>query len=553
MFAIKRIRPSNLVILAALPFIIYLFATSHDYQRSLIAIIGVEPASGGLFGDFLTVLWPLLLGTAMPVLVWCGWPAGPQRAQLLLITALGGVAGLLYVAFAADLSVLLGSIAANGVDPYTSTLLVKGELPRRLTPEATQWVVSVAGIGFKILAAMVLLLTAAALPAILQGRAARVTQLALRGLFLAYGLPLAYLIFATHLGFATGLFTTLRAASFAYLIACALGLLWAGLLRLAPKRHTIAIFAALCAGLALGAAYFMLQPHTTFALVGSFDKKVAIIKGTPKSLVDNVRFGTFDGGPGHEIGVRSAATVDDALRLMADGQEVTGALMPLERVPAGVPELWRVSFLQDEWRNPGIGLMLLATVLGLLTFGAFLHDRHPLAVGAEFFVDTVRGIPMLVIILYIGLPVSGAVKDATGGAIDMSNVARGVIAMAIGYSAYLAEIFRAGIEAVPRGQLEAGRSLGLNRWQLARFIILPQALRVVIPPLGNEFIAIMKDTSLLSILSVRDVTQRMREFQSASFLPFAPFNATAILYVILALAAASGIKWIERKYDVKSH
>ena len=85
----------------------------------------------------------------------------------------------------------------------------------------------------------------------------------------------------------------------------------------------------------------------------------------------------------------------------------------------------------------------------------------------------------------------------------------------------MAEIFRAGINAVPRGQIEAARSLGLSRWQTARQVILPQAFRIVIPPMGNEFIAILKDTSLLSILSIRDLTQRMRELQSATFLTFA--------------------------------
>ncbi len=128
---------------------------------------------------------------------------------------------------------------------------------------------------------------------------------------------------------------------------------------------------------------------------------------------------------------------------------------------------------------------------------------------------------------------------------------RGIVAMAVAYSAYLAEIFRSGINAVPAGQVEAARSIGLNRWQTARLIVLPQAFRIIIPPLGNELIAIFKDTSLLSILSIRDITQRMREFQSASFLPFAPYNSAAIFYIFLTLAAASLVNTIERKYDVK--
>ena len=113
----------------------------------------------------------------------------------------------------------------------------------------------------------------------------------------------------------------------------------------------------------------------------------------------------------------------------------------------------------------------------------------------------------------------------------------------------MAEIFRAGIESISKGQLEAAASLGLSRAKGARLIVLPQALRVVIPPLGNEMIAMIKDTSLLSILSVRDITQRMREFQASSFLPFAPFNTAAIVYVFITLAAASFLKWSERRYE----
>ena len=200
-----------------------------------------------------------------------------------------------------------------------------------------------------------------------------------------------------------------------------------------------------------------------------------------------------------------------------------------------------------------MSLAVMAFLLGLMTFSGWQHGKHPLAVGAEFFIDTIRGIPMLVIILYVGLPLSGAVKDASAGVIDLPNFTRGIVAISIGYSAYMAEIFRAGIEAIPRGQIEAAQSMGLTRWQVARLVILPQALRIVIPPLGNEFIAMLKDSSLLSILSIRDITQRMREFQAASFLPFAPFNTAAILYVALTLASASMLKWIERRYERNAH
>ena len=113
----------------------------------------------------------------------------------------------------------------------------------------------------------------------------------------------------------------------------------------------------------------------------------------------------------------------------------------------------------------------------------------------------------------------------------------------------MAEIFRSELDAIPRGQVEAARSLRLSRWHSARLVIVPQALRIVTPPLANGFIAIVKDTSLLSILSVREVTQRMRQFQSARFLPFAPFNTAAIFRVFITLACASFLRWTERRYD----
>jgi polar amino acid transport system permease protein len=123
--------------------------------------------------------------------------------------------------------------------------------------------------------------------------------------------------------------------------------------------------------------------------------------------------------------------------------------------------MWRVTFLPEQYKLPGLGLGIIGLILAIVTFGGAVHFRHPLAVAAEFYVDTIRGIPILVIILYVGFPLSGTLKDMTDGGIDLPNLVRGIIALAIGYSA-MAEIFRAGIEAVPKGQVEAARSLGLK-------------------------------------------------------------------------------------------
>lgn len=285
--------------------------------------------------------------------------------------------------------------------------------------------------------------------------------------------------------------------------------------------------------------------------MGAFTGKVAVVSGTPSGMIGAVRFGQFPGAPEDELPLRTFKGPAEAIQALATKADVSAALLPATAAPADLPVQWRTEALNDRDKAAGITLAVLAIVLGLLTFGGHIHRRHPLSIGSEFIIDTIRGIPMLVIVLYVGLPLAGAMKDATQGIFDPPNLARGIAAMALAYSAYLAEIFRSGINAIPRGQIEAARSLGLNGWKTARFVVLPQAFRIIIPTLGNELIAILKDTSLLSILSIRDVTQRMREFQSASFLPFAPYNSAAIFYILLTLAAASLVNSFEKKYDLK--
>lgn len=548
---LARIRPSNLVILTAFPFVIYLFTMVPNYRRSITAIVGIEPGAGQLLRDWLIVMALLVMGGLWPALRSRGMTGRVRGRVLALAALLGNVTLAFALAAFGDVTALASSIVANALDPVTSDMVVRAVTPRQLTPEGASRIAAELDRGLWAYALATAILALCGLYELATGRGGGIGRWAARGLMILNGVALVYMLLAAHIGFASGLFTTLRAGIFAYLLAGCLGLIWAGLLFLAPSRHTTKLWGGVCAAAFVLAGALWMQPHQSFALVGSLDKRVAIVKGTPKALVDTIRFGGFDAALDREIGLRSTASNEGALTLMADGAQVTAALLPAELAPEGLPVLWQTSQLPDRFRVPAVFLFVGGLLLGLLTFSAHQHGRHPLSVSAEFFIDTVRGIPMLVIILFVGLPFAGALKDVSGGTIDMPNVMRGVIAIAIGYSAYLAEIFRAGIEAVPQGQVEAARSLGLNNYKVARLVVLPQALKIVIPPLGNEFIAILKDTSLLSILSVRDVTQRMREFQSASFLPFAPFNSAAILYVFLTLAAASLIASIERRYDVK--
>jgi polar amino acid transport system permease protein len=341
-----------------------------------------------------------------------------------------------------------------------------------------------------------------------------------------------------------GVWMTISVAVGAYAASAVLGLGLAGLLALSLGKRTLWYFAGVAGVLALLSAFYFTRPTTEYVLVGELSGRVAIIQGTPARVTGAVRFGRYVGGEPTDI--RSAATPQAALDLLQAGT-VTGAFLPADLAPADAPVLYRATFLPDAQWIPGVVLAVFALLVLLLLLGSWQSGLHPLAVFAELYVDLVRGIPMLVVILFVGFVLTRAISDATG--IRIGQYARGVAALSIGYSAYMAEIFRAGIEAIPKGQFEAARSLGLSGWQTARYVVLPQAIKIVIPPLGNEFIAMLKDTALLSVISVRELTQRTREFQSNTFILFPTFNTVAIIYIVLTLAASSLVKWGERRTD----
>lgn len=544
---LKRVRPSNLIILTALPFIIYLFTSSADYQRSLRAILGVENGSSAFVPGFLALAIAFSSGIALLAFS----RAKSNRPQLALSCAALNLMAAATIFASGAIHPFAASVVANGVDSFTSTLVVKGVTPRQLTEAADLTLRQVEAILYPVYLILTLIGLGLFIATRHKGSENGLRRTGRWIVGLINGAGAAGLFFFAHIAFAAGVATTIRAAVAAYLLAALMGLVWVGLLQLHYKKRTGQLFTAATLLLALAATWFLTQPRDSFVLTGTLTGKVAIVSNTPSSLIGAVRYGQYPGGPATETPVRTFLGPAEAIAALAKKEDVSAALLPTASVPAGSPVLWQTETLNDRDRSTGITIAVLAIILGLLTFGGFLHRRHPLAIGSEFIVDTIRGIPMLVIVLYVGLPLSGALKDATQGVVDPPNLVRGIVAMAVAYSAYLAEIFRSGINAIPAGQVEAAYSIGLTRWQAARLVVLPQAFRIIIPPLGNELIAILKDTSLLSILSIRDITQRMREFQSASFLPFAPYNSAAIFYIVLTLAAASLVNTIERKYDVK--
>ena len=168
-----------------------------------------------------------------------------------------------------------------------------------------------------------------------------------------------------------------------------------------------------------------------------------------------------------------------------------------------------------------------ALVVGLITGIGRISRIAILNRIATIYVEIIRGIPLLVQIFYI--------YYALGKIIQVPDIFAAVIAMTVCYGAYLGEIFRAGIQSIHKGQMEAAIALGLTRSQALRRIILPQTVRVVLPPLGNEFIALLKDSSLVSILAVSDLLRRGREYASKTFDYFEAFTVVALVYLVMTL------------------
>jgi polar amino acid transport system permease protein len=203
----------------------------------------------------------------------------------------------------------------------------------------------------------------------------------------------------------------------------------------------------------------------------------------------------------------------------------------------------------------------VAGVLGLLTGLARVSHNVIFSNVATFYVEVVRGIPLVVLMLYCAFVLLPVVID---GLISLGNTlhlgflsgielrsisfeVRAIIALAFGYGAYEAEVFRAGIQSIERGQMEAARSLGMTYFQSMRHVILPQAIRRVLPPLGNDFIALLKDSSLATVLAVPELTQLGRIQRSSTFQVYEVFNTVAILYLSMTIILSFGVRTLERR------
>ena len=177
---------------------------------------------------------------------------------------------------------------------------------------------------------------------------------------------------------------------------------------------------------------------------------------------------------------------------------------------------------------------------------------------ARLYIELVRGVPIIVLLLYVAFVLAPALVLAVNWLTaplgfeamktrDFPLLWRAIIALTLAYSAFISEIFRAGLEAVDPGQIEAAEALGLNGWQRFRHIVFPQAFRMVLPPLGNDFVAMVKDSSLVSVLGVADITQLGKVTAAGNFRYFETYNVVALIYLVMTITLSLGLRRLERR------
>ena len=216
-------------------------------------------------------------------------------------------------------------------------------------------------------------------------------------------------------------------------------------------------------------------------------------------------------------------------------------------------EFYRNFIFEQRWRYLTNGLLLtleitfFAVLLGVvLGFSvALVREAHRstgkfrlLSAIGGVYLTVIRGTPVVVQLILIYFGVFASVR--------IPPILVAIVAFGINSGAYQAEIFRSGIEAVPRGQFEAGRSLGFSYWQTMRRIVMPQAMKNVIPTLANEFIVLLKETSVAGYVALNDLTKGGDIIRSRTYSPYLPMLAVALIYLCLVMIFSAGVKYLER-------
>lgn len=203
-----------------------------------------------------------------------------------------------------------------------------------------------------------------------------------------------------------------------------------------------------------------------------------------------------------------------------------------------------------------------ATVLGLVVALGLMSSNLVARQVARFYCEVIRGVPVLVLLFYVAFVAAPLLVQAVDAVLarlhpgdagpafearDFSLMWRAILALTVSYGAFIAEVFRAGFQSVARGQLDAARSLGFTPRQVFRHVTFPLGLRTILPPLGNDFVSMVKDSALVSVLGVGDITQMAKVYASGSFTFFETYNVVALVYLVMTLALSLALRALERR------
>ena len=213
--------------------------------------------------------------------------------------------------------------------------------------------------------------------------------------------------------------------------------------------------------------------------------------------------------------------------------------MNFEIIEQSLPLLLAGAGITVEITAMSVGLgMAIGIVVALIR----MCGIKVLKVLGDIYVDFLRGTPLLVQIFLVYFALPALIHHR------VDTYVAAVSACSINSGAYVAEIFRGGIEAIDKGQMEAGRSLGMTWWQTMRHIILPQAFKQIIPPLGNEFIAMLKDSSLVSVIGFEELTRRGQLIIARTYASFEIWMAVAVIYLIMTFVVARFTGYLEKRF-----
>ena len=240
---------------------------------------------------------------------------------------------------------------------------------------------------------------------------------------------------------------------------------------------------------------------------------------------------------------------------------------------AYVASIWGDPFYADlaVTLMQGVRITLFVTLVAFaaasaLGLGLALMSLSPNVVvrqGARLYVEIVRGVPILVLLLYVAFVLAPALVSSWNWATgwlgmdpvrnrDFPLLWRAILALTLGYASFIAEVFRAGLLSVDPGQIEAAKALGLKPWARFRHVVWPQAIRTILPPLGNDFVAMVKDSSLVSVVGVLDVTQLGKVTAVSNFRYFDTYNMVAVIYLTLTIGLSLILRRLEAQMRARS-